>query len=382
MVDSDRIAREVVEAGTPGLAAIRERFGAGVVTAEGVLDRAALGAIVFADPDSRRALEAITHPLIRTRTMELVEAAPPGTIVVHDIPLLVEIGAAPSYHLVVVVDVDAEERVRRLVTSRGMAEADARSRVANQASRQERLAAADVVVDNNGAPDALVPQVDRLWQRLAEFEERLRSGDPATGPAPVMPPDLTWPLQADRAIARLAHRLTPVLGRPPVLEHVGPTAVAGLPAPDVLHLQVGLASSEDLDRQDVRTALEHLGHPRASAEDDGFLQGERVHLWCDPGRAVVVHLCVAGADRWRGALLVRDWLRADAGARRELEQDVWGTEGGAPGPVGRPSGHDAADRGACLSARDPNDGFPADWWHSAATRAEAWAASTGWQAPR
>lgn len=382
MVDSDRIAREVVEPGTSGLAAIRERFGPGVVTAEGVLDRAALGAIVFADPDSRRALEAITHPLIRARTMTLIEAAPPGTIVVHDIPLLVEIGAAPSYHLVVVVDVDAEERVRRLVTSRGMAEADARSRVANQASRQERLAAADVVVDNNGAPDALVPQVDRLWQRLAEFDERLRSGDPATGPAPPMPPDLTWPLQADRAIARLAHRLTPVLGQPPVLEHVGPTAVAGLPAPDVLHLQVGLASSEDLDRQDVCTALEHLGHPRASAEEQGSLEeGEHVHLWCDPGRPVVVHLSVVGSDRWRMALLVRDWLRADAGARWELEQYEWGADGGAPGPGVRPSDHGAADCGARLSACDRN-GFPAGWWQSAATRAEAWAASTGWQAPR
>ncbi|WOP20229.1 dephospho-CoA kinase [Raineyella sp. LH-20] len=179
VVDADALAREVVEPGTPGLAAVRTRFGAGVVRSDGSLDRAALGAIVFADPAARRDLEAITHPLIRERTRGIIAAAPPGTVVVHDIPLLVETGVASNYHLVVTVDVDVEERVRRLVSSRGLAEDDARARIAHQASEAERRAVADVVIDNNGAPDAVVPQVDALWRRLIAFEGNLGAGRPA-----------------------------------------------------------------------------------------------------------------------------------------------------------------------------------------------------------
>lgn len=360
VIDADQIAREVVEPGTRGLAAIRERFGEGVITPRGALDRAALGAIVFADPQSRRALEEITHPLIRARTLALMESAAPQTVVVHDIPLLVEIGAAATYHLVVIVDVDAEERVRRLTGSRGLAEADARARIANQASREERLAAADVVIDNNGAAAGLVPQVDALWERLISYDARLRAGEPVVGPAPMVDPDPSWPDQARRSLARLAHVLSPLLGPELVLDHVGPTAVAGVPAPDVLHLQLGLASATVADRTDVRTALAGLGHPRSTAGAPA--SDERLHLSCDPGRRVEVQLRTTGAHPWRTALLARDWLRADTSALEGLIPALRGPETGDPAPTAA-------------------GGFPAEWWAVVSARAEAWAARTGW-APR
>ena len=212
----------MVEPGTPGLAAIGQRFGAGVITARGELDRAALGAIVFADPQSRRDREEITHPLIRARTLALIQGAAPDTVVVHDIPLLVEIGSAATYHLVVVVDVDVEERVRRLTGSRGLAEADARSRIANQASREERLSVADVVIDNNGAAAWLDPQVDALWERLNSYETRLRAGDPVVGPAPLVDPVPTWPDQARRSLGRREDVRAPRLGPGLGLAHRGP----------------------------------------------------------------------------------------------------------------------------------------------------------------
>lgn len=355
VIDADRIAREVVEPGTPGLAAIGQRFGAGVITARGELDRAALGAIVFADPQSRRDLEEITHPLIRARTLALIQGAASETVVVHDIPLLVEIGSAATYHLVVVVDVDVEERVRRLTGSRGLTEADARSRIANQASREERLSVADVVIDNNGAATRLDPQVDVLWERLSSYETRLRAGDPVVGPAPLVDPDPTWPDQARRSLARLEHVLSPLLGPGLVLDHVGPTAVAGVPAPDVLHLQLGLASAPAADQTDVRTALERLGHPRTTAG----APDERVHLSCDPGRRVEMQLRTTDAPAWRAALLARDWVRADTSAREGLIEVLRGQEGSDPAPTAA-------------------GGFPADWWAAVSARAEAWAAGTRW----
>ena len=143
----------------------------------GGLDRAALGAVVFADDRARRDLEAITHPLIAARTAELVAGAPSDAVVVHDVPLLVEKHLGPTYHLVVVVGADARTRVERLVLSRGMAEADARARVAAQADDDQRRAAADVWLDNEGSPEALEAAVDRLWhERLVPFERNVRDG--------------------------------------------------------------------------------------------------------------------------------------------------------------------------------------------------------------
>ncbi len=166
LIDSDRIAREVVEPGTPGLAAVVEEFGPGVLTAEGTLDRPALGALVFADAGRLAALNAIVHPLVGARAAELERAAPEGAVVVHDVPLLTENGLAPLYDLVVVVDATVETQLERLVTLRGMTESDARARMAAQATRDQRRAVADLIVDNDGPLEALEPQVRTVWDEL------------------------------------------------------------------------------------------------------------------------------------------------------------------------------------------------------------------------
>ncbi|MEU0277423.1 dephospho-CoA kinase [Streptomyces sp. NPDC006195] len=173
LIDSDRIAREVVEPGTPGLAAVVAEFGPGVLTPDGALDRPKLGGIVFGDPDRLRALNAIVHPLVRARSAELETAAGPDSIVVHDVPLLVENGMEALYDLVVVVDASPETQLDRLVRLRGMAESEARKRMEAQAGRERRRAAADVVIDNDGPLEELEPQVRRVWQAL---EDRAAAG--------------------------------------------------------------------------------------------------------------------------------------------------------------------------------------------------------------
>jgi dephospho-CoA kinase len=162
IVDADRIAREVVEPGSPGLAAVVDVFGPGVLTAEGSLDRPALAAVVFADPAARARLDEVVHPRVRARAAELVAAAPADAVVVQDVPLLVETGQAGSYDLVLVVEADLETRVRRLV-DRGLTEQDARARIASQATDAQRRAVADVVLLNDGAREELAARVDRFW---------------------------------------------------------------------------------------------------------------------------------------------------------------------------------------------------------------------------
>ncbi|MEV7105005.1 dephospho-CoA kinase [Streptomyces atroolivaceus] len=166
LIDADRIAREVVEPGTPGLTAVVEAFGPGVLGTDGSLNRPALGSIVFADPARLATLNAIVHPLVGARSAELERAAGPGAIVVHDVPLLTENGLAPLYDLVVVVDAEPGTQLDRLVRLRGMTESDARARMAAQATREERLAVADLVVDNDGPLADLEPQVRTVWSEL------------------------------------------------------------------------------------------------------------------------------------------------------------------------------------------------------------------------
>ena len=162
IIDADVIAREVVEPGTPGLAAVVEAFGAEVLAPDGSLDRPALAAVVFADPESRRRLDGIVHPLVRARAIEVAAAAPTDAVLVNDVPLLVETGQASSYDLVLVVEADPETRIARLV-QRGLTAEDARARIAVQATDDERRAVADVVLDNSGTPEELATQVDRFW---------------------------------------------------------------------------------------------------------------------------------------------------------------------------------------------------------------------------
>jgi dephospho-CoA kinase len=344
LVDADVLAREVVEPGTPGLAEVVAEFGDRVLDADGALDRPALAAVVFGDDAARGRLNRIVHPRVRQRTAELVAAAPPDAVLVQDIPLLVEGRMGAAFALVVVVHADAEERVRRLVGLRGMPEADARARIAAQASDDERRAAADVWLDNSAAPADLVAAVDALWDgRLAPFADALRAGRPAgAAPAPV-DPNPGWAA----AGARLAARVAAAAGeRGRGVAHVGPTAVPGLPAVDQLDLLLAVDPADDggtLLDDALRDGLREVGLVPAGP---GFRSA-------DPGRAARVHVRAAGSAGWRAALLLRDWLRADPGARDE---------------------HVAA-------AGD--DGFPPSWWDRAEPRAEAWASATGWTpAPR
>ena len=166
VIDADLLAREVVAAGTPGLAEIVEAFGPSVLTADGELDRPAMGALVFADPDRRKVLEGIIHPRVRARGAEIEAAAPEGALVVHDIPLLAETGQASAFDAVVVVDVPTEVQVERMVALRGMSREEAEARIAAQATREERLAIATHVIDNTGSIDALRLRVDEVVAQL------------------------------------------------------------------------------------------------------------------------------------------------------------------------------------------------------------------------
>ena len=176
VVDADRIAREVVEPGTPGLAAVVDEFGADVLRPDGSLDRAAMAAIVFADPARRRALEAIVHPLVARRSTELLSQAPEDAVVVYDIPLLAE-GAGGErdrtgeFDAIVVVEAPLEARVERLV-ARGLPEDDARARIAIQASDEQRRAIANHILVNNSDLPTLNAAIDHLWHTLTDQQPR------------------------------------------------------------------------------------------------------------------------------------------------------------------------------------------------------------------
>lgn len=173
IIDADKIAREVVEPGTPGLAAVVTEFGGDVLLPSGGLDREKVGSIVFADPERLAALNAIVHPLVGERMRELMDAAPADAVVVYDVPLLTENGLASMYDVVVVVDAPEESQIERLTSRRGMTEEDARARMANQATREERRAVATHVIDNSGTLDDLKAQAGALWEDLTA---RLRDG--------------------------------------------------------------------------------------------------------------------------------------------------------------------------------------------------------------
>ena len=167
IIDADAIAREVVQPGTPGFAAVVDAFGPDVVGPDGALDRPKLASIVFADEQQRGRLNGIVHPLVGERTAQLMDATPPGAVVVYDVPLLVESGLADGFDFVLVVEASGPTRLARLA-ARGMPEADARNRIAAQADDEQRRAVADVVVRNDGSLDDLRTQVDEVWQRIVQ----------------------------------------------------------------------------------------------------------------------------------------------------------------------------------------------------------------------
>lgn len=368
VIDSDRIAREVVEPGTEGLAEIRATFGEGVLAPDGSLDRAKLAERVFEDERARGALNAIVHPKVGVRTAELTAAAPADAIVVYDVPLLVENGLAPMYHTVIVVDAPAEERVRRLVESRGMAEGDARARIRAQADDEQRRAVADIWLDNGGTPESVSAAVDALWtDRLRPFEKHVRQRTyPPRGAPHIVDYDPTWPAQA----ARVAARLRLACGHDVLrIDHIGSTAVPGLAAKDVLDFQITVA---DLDvAESLTDPLADAGFPylpgfdqdtpKPAVDPEPAHWRKRTHVSADPGRWANVHLRVAGSPGWRYALLFPAWLRADDSARQEYE-DV--KRGLATEFAGRsiPEYGDAKDA----------------WFNPAHERAEQWARKTGW----
>ncbi|MGW3411114.1 dephospho-CoA kinase [Streptomyces sp. NPDC000888] len=172
LIDADRIAREVVAPGTPGLAAVVDAFGEDVLAPDGSLDRPKLGSIVFADPAKLATLNSIVHPLVGARSRDLENAASQDAVVVHDVPLLAENGLAALYDLVIVVDASPRTQLDRLVRLRGMTEEDARARMAAQATRDKRLEIADVVIDNDVPLEELERCVREVWADLVERASR------------------------------------------------------------------------------------------------------------------------------------------------------------------------------------------------------------------
>lgn len=322
VIDADQIAREVVEPGTHGLREIVTRFGAEVLLADGALDRAGLGRIVFNDSQALADLEAITHPAINELTATRMATARRHGIVVHDMPILVEKMLTSDYHLVLVVDAPEEERVRRLVMDRGMNESDARSRIAVQATDAQRYAAADAVITNTGSVDELTAAVDAMWtNRLVPFDTNLRLGVVSRRPDDLQR-TLCEPLDrwADDA-ARLMGRLHKALGeRALSIEHVGSTAVPGLVAKDVIDLQIGVTDLGVADRASFIDAMAAAGFPRApgvwwDSGSDGKDWPKRVHGNADPHRVTHIHVREHGSVGWIWALRFRDWMRDDAEAR-------------------------------------------------------------------
>lgn len=369
VVDADALAREVVGPGTPGLGAVVEAFGVGVLAPDGSLDRTALGALVFADDGRRRALEAITHPLVARRTAELVGAAPTDAVVVHDVPLIVEKGMGALYHLVVVVDAPEEVRMARLVATRGMSEADARARMRAQASDDARRAAADVWLDNDRPGLEVRAELERLWQgRCIPYECNVRTGMRAAGPATaeLVRYDETWPAQAARLVARI-NLAAGALGRG--TEHVGSTSVPGLAGKDVIDLQLGVASLEDADA--IAGALGAAGfplvdraatdtqHPEVDGGRNPASWAKRFHAAADPGRLVNLHVRVVDSPGWRTALLLRDWWRAVPPERTSYER------------LKRELATRTSSRQEYGAAKEPS-------FVPAVERALAWAADTGW----
>ncbi len=186
VIDADLAARDVVQPGTPGLGEIAAVFGSGVLRPDGSLDREQLGQLVFADPGLRAKLNAIVHPLVHERMRQLerhaIAAAGPAAIIVHDVPLLAENGLGRGFDTVLVVDAPDDQRVQRLTATRGMTAAHARDRMAAQASRQQRLAVADIVIDNSGTLNDLGRRVDEVWAVLRDLSLRAGRADGMSDP--------------------------------------------------------------------------------------------------------------------------------------------------------------------------------------------------------
>lgn len=364
IVDGDVIAREVVEPGTEGLAALVDAFGSDILLPDGALNRPALAAKAFRDDEARGVLNGIVHPLVGKRRAEIIASVAADSVVVEDIPLLVESGMAPLFPLVVIVHADVEVRLRRLVDQRGMSEEDARARIAAQASDEQRRAVADIWLDNSGTQEELVERARDVWEnRIVPFAHNLGAREIARAPARLVPPDPAWPEQALRIVNRLktacGHRALRV-------DHVGSTAVPGFEAKDVIDVQITVESLDVAD--ELAEPLLAAGYPRIERvtgdvpkTDDPALWSKRIHASADPGRPTNVHLRVDGWPNQRFALLFVDWLAASPDARADYLAVKREAERAAGGDVS-----------AYVAAKEP-------WFAEAYRRAWEWADATGWR---
>lgn len=378
LVDADVIAREVVEPGSPGLDQLVEAFGEDILASDGSLDRPALAAKAFGDDASRATLNSIVHPLVGKRTAELIGSAPSDGVVIQDIPLLVEGKMGALFQLVAVVFADAEERVDRLVNQRNMPEKDARARIAAQATDDARRAAADIWIDNSGAPEDLDDVVRSLWfDRLVPFEQNIRNGVVVRTLPTLVPADPSWQAQAERLIARLAVACGSVAAR---IDHIGSTAIPGLDAKDVIDIQITVASLEAADS--LAEPLRLIGFPRLEhitsdspkpaygigGEADPAVWEKRIHGAADPGRTANVHIRVDGWPAQQFALVFRDWLRAEPAATAEYVEIKKVADAAAAGETE----YQAAIE-AYLNVKEP-------WFDRAYVRAWEWAEGSGWTA--
>lgn len=373
LVDADALAREVVEPGTQGLERIVAAFGEEVLANDGRLDRPGLGALVFDNPERLAVLNGIVHPLVRSRAAAITAATPDDAVVVQDIPLLVETGQGSNFHLVIVVDAPDNVRLQRMLEHRGMTADAARSRMAAQASRKDRLAAADVVLDNSGTVRQLLDQVDSLWDnRLVPFARNLAAGTRAErNGGPVLEPHREeWAQQAARVAARLTTAAPELIL---AVDHIGSTSVPGLAAKDVIDLQVAVPDLDAADRAAPLLAAAGFplvpgagsDTPKPTDPDPGQWQ-KRFHANADPGRPVNLHVRAAGSPGWRYALMFRDWLRDDATARNLYET------------------HKAALARTCAGSGSTSQYAEAKepWFTEVAwPRMTAWAQATGWEPP-
>lgn len=397
LIDADVLAREVVEVGTEGLAQVVDAFGAEVLQPDGSLDRPALGRIVFNDDRARARLGEVVHPLVTERTRELLAQMPPGQIVVHDVPLIVENDLADRYHLVLVAGAGETERLRRLVENRGLSDDDAWSRIRAQTDDARRRAVADVWIDTERPKDEVRAEVEELWHnRLAPFAQHISENRPAHRPgaaALVDPPgtagghatnehaepaagpragdtagagvNRSWSVQAEQLLARIRRAVGELLE---TADHVGSTAVPGLVAKDVIDLQLGVPDLDSAGQLDEPLrAAGFIRHTRIEGDEpkphapDAAQWSKRLYTNADPGRAVNLHVREVGGPGWCYALAFRDWLRDDAVARAEYADLKRGIAAGT------------ATVGEYAAAKEP-------WFSAAWPRLQAWIAQSKWRA--